>query len=76
MEKNSEVYRRNNNEHKTLLGPGPKEPGGPLGARWGHYWGPGPNSTEFVCCQVRANETYSEAKHQFNIRNIDVLMKV
>ena len=32
------------------------------------------NWEEFVCCQVRANETYSEAKHQFSIRNIDVLM--
>ena len=26
--------------------------------------------------QVRANETYSEAKHQFSVRNIDVLMNV
>ena len=31
---------------------------------------------EFVRCQVRANETYSEAKHQFSVRNIDVLMNV
>ena len=29
---------------------------------------------EFVCCQVRANETYSEAKRQFSARNKDVLM--
>ena len=29
-----------------------------------------------VCCQVRANETYSEAKHQFSDRNRDVLMNV
>ena len=28
----------------------------------------------FVQCQVRANETYSEAKHQFSARNRDVLM--
>ena len=25
---------------------------------------------------MRANETYSEAKHQFSVRNIDVLMNV
>ena len=31
-------------------------------------------TAEFVHCQVRANETYSEAKHQFNARNSDVLM--
>ena len=31
---------------------------------------------EFVCCQVRANETYSEAKHQFNDRKRAVLMNV
>ena len=31
------------------------------------YW------EEFVHCQVRANETYSEAKHQFSARNRDVL---
>ena len=31
---------------------------------------------EFICCHVRANETYSEAKHQFSVRNIDVLMNV
>ena len=31
---------------------------------------------EFVCCQVRANETYSEAKHQFRDRNRTVLMNV
>ena len=30
----------------------------------------------FVRCQVTANETYSEAKHQFSVRNIDVLMNV
>ena len=34
------------------------------------------NWKEFVRCQVRANETYSEAKHQFSVRNIDVLMNV
>ena len=34
------------------------------------------NWEEFVCCRVRANETYSEAKHQFSVRNIDVLMNV
>ena len=34
------------------------------------------NREEFVRCQVRANETYSEAKHQFSVRNIDVLMDV
>ena len=34
------------------------------------------NWEEFVGCQVRANETYSEAKHQFSVRNIDVLMNV
>ena len=27
-----------------------------------------------MCCQLRANETYSEAKHQFSARNSDVLM--
>ena len=31
-------------------------------------------SEEFVHCPVRANETYSEAKHQFSVRNGDVLM--
>ena len=30
----------------------------------------------FVCCQVRANETSSEAKHQFSDRNRDVLMNI
>ena len=30
------------------------------------------NWEEFVHCQVRANETYSEAKHQFSNRNRDV----
>ena len=29
-----------------------------------------------VLCQVRDNETYSEAKHQFSGRNRDVLMNV
>ena len=32
------------------------------------------NREEFVLCQVRANETYSEAKRQFSARNRDVLM--
>ena len=32
------------------------------------------NRQEFVHCQVRANETYSEAKRQFSARNRDVLM--
>ena len=31
---------------------------------------------EFVYCQVRANETYSEAKHLFSDRNRDGLMNV
>ena len=31
---------------------------------------------KFVHCQVRANETYSEAKRQFSDRNRDVLMNV
>ena len=34
------------------------------------------NWEEFVRCQVRANETYSEAKRHFSVRNIDVLMNV
>ena len=34
------------------------------------------NWEEFVRCQERANETYSEAKHQFSVRNIDLLMNV
>ena len=34
------------------------------------------NWEEFVHCQVKANETYSEAKHQFTDRNSDVLMNV
>ena len=34
------------------------------------------NWEEFVGCQVRANETYSEAKHQLSDRNRDVLMNV
>ena len=32
------------------------------------------NWEEFVRCQVRANETYSEAKSQFSVRNRDILM--
>ena len=32
------------------------------------------NWEEFVHCQVRAIETYSEAKIQFSVRNRDVLM--
>ena len=32
------------------------------------------NSEEFVYCQVRANETYSEAKRQFSVRNKDVFI--
>ena len=34
------------------------------------------NWEEFVRCQVRANETYSEAEHQFSDRNMAVLMNV
>ena len=34
------------------------------------------NWEEFVCYQVRANETYSEVKRQFSDRNRDVLMNV
>ena len=34
------------------------------------------NWEEFVRYQVRANESYSEAKHQFSDRNRDVLMNV
>ena len=34
------------------------------------------NWEEFVCCQVRANETYSEAKCQLSDRNRAVLMNV
>ena len=34
------------------------------------------NWEEFVRYQVRANETYSEAKRQFSDRNRDVLMNV
>ena len=43
--------------------------------RWtnGHYQ---VNSEEFVTCQLRANETYSEAKRQFSDRNRDVLMNI
>ena len=36
-----------------------------------HSW---VNWEEFVCCQMRANETYSEAKDQFSDRNSAVLM--
>ena len=32
------------------------------------------NLEEFVCCQVRANETYSEAQRMLSVRNRDVLM--
>ena len=32
------------------------------------------NWEEFVLCQVRTNETYSEAERQFSVRNRDVLM--
>ena len=34
------------------------------------------NWKEFVRCLVRANETYSEAKHQFSDRNIALLENV
>ena len=34
------------------------------------------NWEEFVRCQAKANEAYSEEKHQFSVRNIDVLMNV
>ena len=34
------------------------------------------NLEEYVHCQVRANEAYSEARHQFIVRNNDVLMNV
>ena len=34
------------------------------------------NCEEFVHCQVRANETYSEAKRQFSDRKRDVLINV
>ena len=34
------------------------------------------NREEFIHCQVRANETYSEAKRQFSDRNRDDLMNV
>ena len=34
------------------------------------------NWEEFVCCRVRANETYSEAKRQFSDRNSDNLKNV
>ena len=38
--------------------------------------GPVINWNEFVRCQVRTNETYSDAKRQFSDRNRDVLMNV
>ena len=34
------------------------------------------NWNEFVCCQVRANETYSEDKRQLSDRNRDIRMNV
>ena len=34
------------------------------------------NWDEFVRCQVRANETYSEVKRKFSDRNRDVLKNV
>ena len=34
------------------------------------------NWEEFVRCQVRTNETYSEAKRQFSDRNMAVLINV
>ena len=34
------------------------------------------NWEEFIRCQVRANETYSEAEHQFSDLNRDVLANV
>ena len=34
------------------------------------------NWEEFVCCQMRANETYSEAMCQFSDRNRNVLIVV
>ena len=41
--------------------------------RWTHDRS-GVNWEKFIHCQVRANENNSEAKHQFNARNRDVLM--
>ena len=32
------------------------------------------NWKQFVRCQVRASETNSEAKRQFSVRNMDVLL--
>ena len=32
------------------------------------------NWEEFVSCQIRANETYSEAKRQFSARSRDILL--
>ena len=43
--------------------------------RWTHHRSR-VNWEEFVRCQMRANETYSEAKRQFNNRYRDVLMNV
>ena len=34
------------------------------------------NWEEFVCCQMRATETYSAAKRQFSVRNRDIFMNV
>ena len=34
------------------------------------------NWKEFVCCQEKANETYSEAQRQFSDRNRDVVRNV
>ena len=34
------------------------------------------NLEEFVCCQVRANETYSEARRQFGDRKRNVITNV
>ena len=42
---------------------------------WTHYHSQ-VNWEEFIRCQVRANETYSEAKRQFSDRNRDVLTNV
>ena len=34
------------------------------------------NWKELILCQVRANETYLEAKRQYSVRNRDVLVNV
>ena len=34
------------------------------------------NWEEFVRCQVKVNQTYSEAMHQLSVRNMDVLTNV